>query len=148
MASTSMRAVSLPGCACRGAFQFGVMARLAAAGERFDLVAGASSGSLCGAVTVAGLAARGPDFARELSGAPIVSTRYLATERSVFGVGRILRDTLERNLPQAPPRDTEAEPLVAPPPLGAYAPRFTPARVFRLGGFEEARREPLAIHSN
>lgn len=143
-----MRALSLPGCACRGAFQFGVMARLAAAGERFDLVAGASSGSLCGAVTVAGLAARGPSYARELSGAPIVSTRYLATDRSVFGVGRILRDTLERNLPEALLRDTEAELLVATTHLGAYARRFIPARVFRLGGFEDARHEPLTIHSN
>jgi NTE family protein len=124
------------------------MARLAAAGERFDLVAGASSGSLCGAVTVAGLAARGPDFARELSGAPIVSTRYLATDRSVFGVGRILRDTLERNLPEGLLRDTEAELLVATTHLGAYARRFIPARVFRLGGFEDARHEPLTIHSN
>ena len=49
-----MRGLSLPGCGCRGAFQFAVMARLAAAGERFDMVAGASSGSICAAVTVAG----------------------------------------------------------------------------------------------
>src|SRR5580700_7194150 len=95
-----MRALSLPGCACRGAFQFAVTARLAAAGERFDLVAGASSGSICGAVTVAGLAARGPDFARALSGAPIVSLRYLASERSPFGMRAILRDTLRANLPE------------------------------------------------
>lgn len=145
---SAMRALSLPGCACRGAFQFGVMARLAAAGERFDLVAGASSGSLCGAVTVAGLAARGPDFARELSGAPIVSTRYLETERSIFGVGRILRETLQRNLPEERLRDTAAELLVATTHAGAYARRFIPARVFRLGGVEEARHEPLVIHSN
>src|SRR5512146_2637170 len=84
-----MRALSLPGCACRGAFQVGVLARLAAAGERFDIVAGASSGSICGAIAVAGRAAQGPDLARELAGAPIVSTRYLGTERSIFGVGRI-----------------------------------------------------------
>jgi NTE family protein len=145
-----MRALSLPGCACRGAFQFGVVARLVAAGERFDVVAGASSGSLCGAVAVAGLAARGPDFAREMSGAPIVSTRYLGTERSVFGMGRILREMLRRHLPEARLHDTEAELLVATTHAGAYARRFIPARVFRLGGIDEARltRPPLCIHSN
>ena len=169
-----MRALSLPGCACRGAFQFAVMARLAAAGERFDLVAGASSGSLCGAVTVAGLAARGPDFARELGGAPIVSTRYLETERSIFGVGRILRETLRRNLPEERLRDTEAELLVATTDFGAYARRVLPRRVReaagRLGpavdrcmsslaralpedladrlGFASAGAEPLVVHSN
>src|SRR5262249_52509146 len=115
-----MRALSLPGCACRSAFQFGVLARLAAAGERFDGVAGASSGSLAGAVFVAGLAARGPDFARELSGAPIVSTRYLETERSVFGIGSILRETLRRNLPEARLFRTAAELLIATTHAGAY----------------------------
>jgi predicted acylesterase/phospholipase RssA len=154
-----MRALSLPGCACRGAFQFGVMARLAAAGERFDVVAGASSGSLCGAVTVAGLAARGPDFARELSGAPIVSTRYLGTERSIFGVGRILRDLLRRNLPEAQLHDTEAELLVATTHAGAFAraslpARFLSSRLRRIQGFfgdgraEALPREPLVVHSN
>jgi NTE family protein len=170
-----MRALSLPGCACRGAFQFGVMARLAAAGERFDLVAGASSGSLCGAVTVAGLAAEGPAFARALSDAPIVSTRYLETERSVFGMRRILRDVLEKNLPEERLRNTEAELLVATTHAGAYARRFLPERLFeavaaraerrstsRLSGGRDAgathghahgapsraRGEPLVIHSN
>ena len=161
-----VRALSLPGWACRGAFQFGVMARLAAAGERFAIVAGASSGSLCGAVTVAGLAARGPDIARELAGAPIVSTRYLATERSVFGVGRIVRQTLERHLPEERLHDTEAELLVATTHAGAYARRFIPARLALLGralaglrgggplsaagspAAPRARRDPLVVHSN
>jgi NTE family protein len=148
-----MRALSLPGCACRGAFQFGVMSRLSAAGERFDVVAGASSGSLCAAVTVAGLAAQGPDFARELAGAPIVSTRYLETERSVFGVGRILRETLRRNLPEARLRDTEAELLVATTHVVAYARHLLPARVIRAAAvyglrFAAARVEPLVVHSN
>jgi predicted acylesterase/phospholipase RssA len=161
-----MRALSLPGCACRGAFQFGVVARLAAAGERFDLIAGASSGSLCGAVAAAGLAARGPDFARELADAPIVSTRYLETDRSVFGMGRILREILRRNLPEEQLHDTAAELLIATTHAAAYARRFVPARVLaagaarlrRLGGGErgerdgrdgtEARREALVVHSN
>jgi predicted acylesterase/phospholipase RssA len=148
-----MRALSLPGCACRGAFQFGVAARLAAAGERFDVVAGASSGSLCAAVTVAGLAARGPDFARELAGAPIVSMRYLETERSVFGVGRILREMLRRNLPEEQLRDTEAELLVATTDVGAYARRALPDRVLRslprlVRALLQTGPDPLVVHSN
>ena len=143
-----MRALSLPGCACRGAFQFGVMARLSAAGERFDLVAGASSGSICGAVTVAGLAERGPDFARALGGEPIVSTRYLGTERSLFGMGHILREVLRRNLPEELLHDTRAELLVATTHAGRYARRFFPARLRRGGGVDEARRDALVIHSN
>jgi predicted acylesterase/phospholipase RssA len=138
-----MRALSLPGCACRGAFQFAVMARLAAAGERFDLVAGASSGSICGALTVAGLAARGPEIARALAGSPIVSTRYLVTERSIFGMGRIVRETLERYLPESRLHDTEAELLVATTHAGAYARRLLPAILRR-----RSHHEPLAIHSN
>ena len=158
-----MRALSLPGCACRGAFQVGVMARLAAAGERFDVVAGASSGSLCGAVTVAGLAARGPDFARALAGAPIVSTRYLGTERSVFGMGRILRDLLRQNLPEERLHDTEAELLVATTDAGAFARASTPGRFLadrarrlldlvgvgvRFGKGLGELRAPLVVHSN
>lgn len=143
-----MRALSLPGCACRGAFQFGVMARLSAAGERFDLVAGASSGSICGAVAVAGLAERGPELARELGATPIVSMRYLDTERSVFGMGRILRETLRRNLPEALLQESASELLVATTHAGHYARRFLPARVFRRGGVEAARHDPLVIHSS
>jgi len=138
-----MRALSLPGCACRAAFQFAVMARLAAAGERFDVVAGASSGSLCGAIS-------GPDMARDLAGSPIVSTRYLATERSVFGMGRILRETLERYLPEGRLQGTEAELLVATTHAGAYVHRLLDERLARLGRSRGGapRREPLVIHSN
>jgi len=108
-----MRALSLPGCACRGAFQFAVMARLAAAGERFDLVAGASSGSVCGAVTVAGLAEEGPEMWRAMLGTPVVSTRYLRSERSIFGMSVILREALRRFLPEEKLQDTPAELIVA-----------------------------------
>jgi NTE family protein len=124
------------------------MARLAAAGERFDVVAGASSGSVCGAVFVAGLAHKGPEMARDLVGSPIVSTRYLETERSIFGVGAILRAALKKNLPEELLHETESELLVATTHAGAYARRFLPARVFRLGGFEQQHHEPLVIHSN
>jgi NTE family protein len=144
-----MRALSLPGCACRGAFQFGVVARLAAAGERFDLVAGASSGSICGAVAVAGLADRGPGFVRALASQPIVSARYLETERSVFGVGHILREALRRDLPEARLHDTEAELLIATTHGGRYARRFLLARA--LGRGRHAGQSPavgLCIHSN
>lgn len=123
------------------------MARLAAAGERFAIVAGASSGSVCGAVTVAGLAARGPEFARALAGAPIFSRRYLATERSPFGMRLILETTLRENLPEALLHDTEAELLVSTTHAGAFARRMMPQRwhsLFPAGGKEE----PLVVHSN
>jgi predicted acylesterase/phospholipase RssA len=128
-----VRALSLPGCACRGAFQFAVMARLAAAGERFDVVAGVSSGSVCAAVTVAGLAEDGPSMWRAFASRPIVSARYLGTERSVFGMNAILRDALCRFLPEERLRDTEAELLVA----------TTRARRFALFA-----KDALAVHSN
>jgi NTE family protein len=132
-----MRALSLPGCGCRGAFQFAVMARLAAAGERFDLVAGASSGSVCAAVTVAGLAEEGPAMWRALAGAPIVSTRYLRSQWSPFGMSAIVRDALERHVPEPMLQDTPAELLVS----------TTRARRFlaRLGG---GASDALVIHSN
>jgi predicted acylesterase/phospholipase RssA len=141
-----MRALSLPGCAARSAFQFAVMARLAAAGERFDLVAGASSGSLCGAAVVAGLAAEAPAIVRRFAATPIVSTRYWATERSIFGVGRILRDILERHLPEHLLRDTESELLVATTHAGRYARGLLPPQIF--GARAAPGERGLVIHSN
>lgn len=138
-----MRALSLPGCACRGAFQFAVAARLAAAGERFALVAGASSGSVCGAITVAGLAERGPAIARSLMGSPVVSTRYLARERSIFGMRRILRDALEQHLPERLLEGTEAELLVATTHARRYARGLFPRPMFA-----RISPESLVIHSN
>lgn len=142
--SRDMRALSLPGCGCRGAFQFAVSARLAAAGERFDVVAGASSGSVCAALNVAGLAERGPEIARALAATPIVSTRYLATERSPFGMRKIMRDALRRHLPEELLHGTEAELLVAT----THARRL--ARLLRGGPrvLGEASPEALVIHSN
>jgi predicted acylesterase/phospholipase RssA len=109
------------------------MARLAAAGERFDLVAGASSGSICGAVTVAGLAEEGPSMWRSFIGKPVVSMQYLRTERSVFGMSSILREALQRFLPEELLHDTGPELLIA----------TTHARRFAL-------RAPgaLVVHSN
>jgi NTE family protein len=97
---------------------------------------------------VAGLSARGPAFAREMAGAPIVSTRYLETERSVFGVGHILREALRRNVPEDLLHGADAELLVATTHAGHYARRFLAGRVFRRGGREEARHEPLVVHSS
>src|SRR5271154_118664 len=108
-----MRGLSLPGCACRCAFQFAVLARLAARGERFDVVAGASSGSISAAAVVAGASARGPEIVKSMMSTPIVSTRYLRSERSPFGMGVIVRAILEGHLPEESLVDTEAELLVA-----------------------------------
>jgi NTE family protein len=114
------------------------MARLAAAGERFDLVAGASSGSVCAAVTVAGLAEEGPAMWRALAGAPIVSTRYLRSEWSPFGMSAIVRDALARYVPEGMLQGTASELLVS----------TTRARrlLARLGGGRA--EDALVIHSN
>ena len=128
-----MRALSLPGCGCRGAFQFAVMARLWASGERFDMVAGASSGSICAAVTVAGLAVEGPAMWRTMARTPIVSRRWLRTERSIFGMSSIVRDALQRFLPEDKLWDTEAELLVS---------------TTRARRFLARQRDALVVHSN
>src|SRR5262249_59690482 len=121
-----LKALSLPGCACRGAFQFAVVARLAARGERFDLVAGASSGSVCGALTVAGKAGEAPGIARSLGGSPIVGARYLSTERSIFGMRRILHDALKRYLPERLLVETETELLIGTTHARRYAKGLLP----------------------
>ncbi len=113
MKPKGLRALCLPGCGCRGAFQFGVMKRLWEQGERFDVVAGASSGAICGGVTVAGLAASGPDMFLSLASTPIVSAKWLKSERSPFGMSRIVREALERYLPEEKIWSAEAELLVS-----------------------------------
>ncbi len=128
-----MRALSLPGCACRGAFQTNVLSKLIAQGERFDLVAGASSGSITGAAYVAGLVHEAPDMWRAMAQTPVVSGRYLRSERSPFGMSVILRNALKRFLPQDKLHNTEAELLVA----------TTRARPFISG-----KKDALVIHSN
>lgn len=139
-----LKALSLPGCGCRGAFQFAVMARLAAAGERFDLVAGASSGSVCGAVTVAGLAADGPAMWRSMAATPIFSARYLRTERSLFGMTAILREALRRFLPEERVHESEAELLIS-------TTRARPFALRALGIRRDAHApgdDPVVIHSS
>ena len=128
-----MRALSLPGCACRSAFQFGVLSRLVERGERFDVVAGASSGSITGAALVAGLVTEGPDMWRSMAKTPVVSARYLRTERSVFGMSVVLRDALQRFLPEERLYRTDTELLVA----------TTRARRFLTG-----KKDALVVHSN
>ncbi|MBL8740070.1 MAG: patatin-like phospholipase family protein [Myxococcales bacterium] len=107
------RALCLPGSGCRGAFQFGVMKRLTEAGETFDLVAGASSGSIAGAVMVAGLTEQGPDMFRSMSSTKIVSSKYLKSEGSPFGMARIVREALSRFVPNERIVDSDIELLVS-----------------------------------
>ncbi len=136
-----MRALSLPGCGCRGAFQFAVLARLVAAGERFDVVGGASSGSIAGASYVAGKSAEGPDIYRTLASTRLFSTQWLASERSPFGMSRIVREALARHIPEADIESGQAELLVSTTRLSALARGLT-------------RRQPsvssgaVAIHSS
>src|SRR5690242_13151865 len=108
-----MRALSLPGCACRGAFQLAALARLAARGERFDVVAGASSGSISAAAVAAGVEHEGPAIVRRLAGLPLFSRRYWRTEGSLFGMRAIVHELLERHLPEEKLVGTETELLVA-----------------------------------
>ncbi len=131
--SLTVRALSLPGAACRGAFQIAVISRLVAAGERFDLVAGASSGSLAGATYVSGLASVGPDMWRSMAGTPVVSRRYLRSEKSPFGMSVVLREALERFLPEEKLHATETELLVA---------------TTHAGRFFTRKPNALVVHSN
>lgn len=154
-AGDEMRALSLPGCACRGAFQIAVMERLTRAGEQFDLVAGASSGSICGAIVTAGLAAEGPAMWRTFVSRPVISARYLATERSVFGMSRILREALSRFVPLDRIRASRTELLVATTRAGAFAREALGPLVGRKGPLRERfaplmRRMPrsLVVHSS
>lgn len=139
-----MRALSLPGCACRGAFQFAVMERLASQGERFDLVAGASSGSICGAVVAAGLAKEGPTMWRSLMSTPVVSARYLSTERSIFGMSRILREGLAKFIPPEVIRASDTELLVATTRARAFASEAI-GPLFGGGGSLRERLGKLAL---
>lgn len=117
------------------------MARLAAAGEKFDLIAGASSGSICGAVAAAGLSKDGPEMWRSMASTPIVSTRYWATERSIFGMSKILRMALDRYLPRDALWNTEAELLVATTHSHHFARGLFPPN-------ENIARRGLVVHSN
>lgn len=131
--SGKVRALSLPGCACRGAFQTAVLSRLVARGERFDLVAGASSGSLTGATYVTGQVSVAPDMWRAMAGTPVVSRSYLRQEKSVFGMTVVLRSALEKFLPEDKLHGTQTELLVA----------TTRARRFLMG-----KPDALVVHSN
>jgi predicted acylesterase/phospholipase RssA len=172
--SATKRALCLPGCGCRGAFQFGVVKSLWEAGERFDVVAGASSGSICGAVAVSGLAADGPSFFRSMSSTPIVSRRYLRSDGGPFGMASIVRDALVRYVPNDAIVASETELLVSttranrmlksaldvatakvralplgrkadpPAPSGARYPFAEPSPVHALA----VRSESLVVHSN
>jgi predicted acylesterase/phospholipase RssA len=177
MAVETKRALCLPGCGCRGAFQLGVAKRLWEAGERFDLVAGASSGSICGAVFVSGLANEGPDFFRSMASTPIVSHRYLRSDGGPFGMASIVRDSLARFVPNEKIISSDTELLVSTTrasrliksALGAASARvrsFVRARKREIESVEAAREgahpfvapsrahelavrsESLAIHSN
>jgi len=109
------------------------MARLWARGERFSLVAGASSGSVCAAVTVAGLAEDGPAMWRAMASTPIVSHRWWRTERSIFGMSSIVRDALQRFLPEERLWNSDAELLVS---------------TTRARRFLARQRDALVVHSN
>jgi len=108
-----MHALSLPGCGCRLAFQLATLGRLTAAGERFDLVGGASSGSLAGTAYITGRAADGPELFRALMGTKVFSPRWLASDKSLFGMSQIVRRALEAHLPESEVARATTELLVS-----------------------------------
>lgn len=114
-----MRALSLPGCGCRLAFQFAVLSRLVARGERFDLVGGASSGSLVGAAYVSNRCHEGPAILRAMGGTKVFSPRWIPSQKSPFGMSHIVRRALEEHLPEAAIVESDTELLIATTPLGA-----------------------------
>jgi len=131
------------------------MERLASRGEHFDLVAGASSGSICGAVVTAGLAKEGPTMWRSLMRTPVVSARYLRSERSIFGMSHILREGLTRFIPPEVIRASRTELLVATTRARAFAREALSPLFGREGTLRErfaplARRMPssLVVHSS
>ena len=133
-----MRALSLPGCACRGAFQAAAVARLVSRGERWDVVAGASSGSITGATTVAGLAADAPDMWRAMAKTPVFSLAYLRSERSPFGMSRVLEEALRRFVPEERVTSAAAELLIA----------TTHGRRFLRALVDRRLHESLVVHSS
>lgn len=116
-----MHALSLPGCGCRLAFQFAALTRLVTAGERFDLVGGASSGTLVGAAYVSGRVQEGPAILRAMGGTKVLSTQWLASQKSPFGMSAIVRGALERHLPEEAIHASATELLVATTPLRDFA---------------------------
>lgn len=118
------------------------MKRLAHAGESFDLVAGASSGSICGAIVTAGLAAEGPEMWRSFVSTPVISARYLLSEWSIFGMSRILREGLSRFVPTDKIRASKTELLVATTHARAFAKEALAPLLRSAGGLRE-RFEPL-----
>lgn len=119
-----MRALALPGCGCRIAFQFGVLEALEARGETFAVAAGASSGSLAAAAFVSGRSSHGPAIVRSMGGTPVFSRRWLRSERSPFGMSRIVRGALEEHLPEAAILSSETELLVSTTNLRALGARL------------------------
>ncbi len=140
-----MRALALPGCGCRIAFQFGVLAALDARGETFDVAAGASSGSLAAAAFAAKKCASGPAIVRAMGGTPVFSRRWLRSERSPFGMSRIVRTALEEHLPEADILSSETELLVSTTRLRSLGARLASLALRRP--FASIRGE-ATVHSS
>ena len=140
-----MRALALPGCGCRIAFQFGVLAEFEARRESFAIAAGASSGSLAAAAFVSGRSGRGPAIVRSMGGTPVLSARWLRSERSPFGMSRIVRHALEEHLPQADIVSSETELLVSTTTLRSLGERLTDMAARR--SFDSLRGE-ATLHSS
>ncbi len=130
-----MQAIVFEGCGCRAAFFAGVAAELNAAGMRFPIAAGASSGSLCAAAIAAGRAAELPSLWRELSGRSVLSLRRMLQNRSIFDMSTIVRNGIVDLLGTGDLRNAPGEAIAAV----TVMPRFTTE-------FLSSRREPNMIN--
>lgn len=95
---------------------------------------------MTGAVYASGRIADGADMFRSLGATPVFSRRWLVSERSPFGMSRIVAEALERFVPE---REIGAGPelLVATTRLAAFA------RGVARGGVAAAR-DAVVIHSS
>lgn len=109
------------GCGCRAAFYAGVAAELTAAGMKFPVAAGASSGSLCAAAVAAGHAAELPTLWRDISGRSVLSLRRTLHNRSIFDMSTIVRNSIVGLLGDGDLRNAPGEAIAAV----TVMPRFT-----------------------
>ncbi|HPH66728.1 MAG TPA: patatin-like phospholipase family protein [Kofleriaceae bacterium] len=114
-------ALVFEGCGCRAAFYAGVAAELDAAGMRFPVAAGASSGSLCAAAVAAGHAANLPALWRDLAGRSVLSLQRAWHNRSIFDMSSIVRNGIVGLLGDGDMRNAPGEAIAAV----TVMPRFT-----------------------
>ena len=93
-ANGTVRALILSGGGARGAYEAGVVAALADAGMRFDIVCGTSVGAVNGMGVAQGMASRLDDFWKEAADARLLA--YRPEIAALFGLYDTLRELAQR----------------------------------------------------